>query len=117
MSRDSIRKALLGSKSEFKKEVVKFNGVKVEIRQPSMKARRDIMKRATNEKGVDVLEFIVWSVIENTYVENTEEKVFESADYDALMEKPTGGFIDKFGEVASKLMNIDEDIEAEAKNS
>lgn len=115
-TRKQTRDALLGAKEEFKAEVVEFNGVKVEIRQPSYKARREIMKRARDGDNIDPFEFLVWAVIENTYVESGDEKVFEDTDYEALVSRPVGGFIDKFGEKASELMNLEQDIEERIKN-
>jgi len=116
-NRDDIRKALLSGKSEFKSKSVTVCGIDVEVRQPSVKSRRDLMKRATNEDGViDTGEFLVWSVIFNTFVPDSKELVFEPADYDALVEKPVGGFMDGIAEVAAEMMNVDSDLKAEAKN-
>jgi len=110
--RDSIRSATVGSKAEFKKEIVEFNGRKVEIRQPSVKVRRELFKRCMDDQGrVDSMDFLVWAVIYNTYVPGTDERVYDEEDYDAFISKPAGGFMDKFGEVASKLMNVEESTE------
>lgn len=115
-TRKSVRDALLGQKVEFRKEIVEFNGTKVEIRQPSYRERKEIMSRSKSGEGIDTFEFLIWSIIENTYLEGTNEKVFEDTDYDILMGKPAGGFIDKFGEVAANLMNVEEDVGEKAKN-
>jgi hypothetical protein len=114
-TRKEIRDALMGAKSEFKKEVVKFNGVEVEIRQPTVKSRKEIMERATKNGEISTFEFLVWAVIESTFVKGTDEKVFEYEDYDSLVSKPVGGFMDKFGEIASNLMNVEEDVGKKAK--
>ena len=53
------------------------------------------------------LSFLVWSVIHNTYVPNTDELVFDELDYDSLVDNPTGGFVDEFSEVAARLVNVD----------
>lgn len=116
MTRKTVRDALLGAKVEFKKEVVKYNGVEVEIRQPSYEARKEVMDRAKEDGGINPLLFLVWAVIENTYLKGTDEKIFEDTDYDALVSRPVGGFMDKFGEVAATLMNVNEDIAEKAKN-
>lgn len=114
--RDQIRAATLGEKSEFRSEVVKYNGVEVEVRQPSVKARKELFKRCMDEAGrVDTMEFLTWSVIYNTYVPNSNELVFEDTDYDAMVEKPAGGFMDQFGEVAARVMNVEEDEDVEKK--
>ena len=110
--RDAIRKATLGTTAKFKSEKVKFNGVEVEIRQPSVKGRKELFHRCMDEAGrVDTMEFLTWGVIYNTYVPGTDELVFEDSDYDALVSRPSGGFLDKFGEVAARLMNEEEDSE------
>jgi hypothetical protein len=116
-NRSSIRDGLLSTKVEFKSKIVTVNGVEVEVRQPSVKSRRDLMKRATDGGSVDLALFMVWGVIFNTYVPATNELVFDEMDFDALMEKPVGGFIDQLSEAASEMMNVDEDLENKAKNS
>lgn len=104
--RDQIRAATIGAKSEFKTELVDWNGVEVEIRQPTHKSRKELFNKCKDKDGnLDATEFLVWSVIRNTYIPKTNETVFEAADYDALVEKPAGGFLDKFGEVAVRLFN------------
>jgi len=105
----------MGAKSEFKNKIVKYKGIEVEIRQPSYKARKEVMQRAMEGDKINTLEFLVWAVIENTYVKGTNERVFEDTDYDSLVEKPVGGFMDKFGEVAAELMNVEEDLDKRAK--
>jgi len=116
-TRKSVRDALLGKAPEFKKEIVEYEGIEVEIRQPSMKVRKQVMKRATDKEGnTDIFDFLIWSVIENTYFVGSDEKIFEDTDYDSLVERPSGGFMDKFGEVAASLMNVEEDVSEKAKN-
>lgn len=105
-TRDAIRKATIGQKKNFKSEVVEFNGVEVEIRQPSHKRRRELLKKARDKDGnVDPLDFLVWATIENVFVPDSDETVFEPADYDQLIEQPTGGFLDKLGEKAIEIFN------------
>jgi len=113
--RDKIRSATVGAASQFKREEVKFGGIEVEIRQPSVKVRRELYSKCSDDSGkIDILDFMTWGVIYNTYVPGTNEHVFDSSDYDAMVEKPAGGFLDQFGEVVSRLMNV-EDVEG--KNS
>lgn len=112
----SIRAALLGAKVEFASKEVTVCGIKVEVRQPSVKSRRDLFKRATIDGVMDSSEFMVWAVIYNTYVPNTEERVFEDTDYEALVERPVGGFMDQISESAAEMMNVEEGVEAKVKN-
>ena len=110
--KDSIRSAILsGVSAKFKTEIVEVEGNKVELRQPSQEARKEIFEKAKNaDKELDGFELMVWSVIFNTY-EPGGEKIFEEADYKTLMGLPAGGVVDKLGEAAVKLLNVDETIE------
>lgn len=110
--RDDLRAATLGAKAEFKKEIVSFGGVELELRQPSVKQRKDLFKRCMDENGrVEAMEYLTWGVLYCTFVPGTNERVYDDTDYDALMEKPSGGFLDKFGAIIGALMNVDDDIE------
>ena len=110
-SRDKLRAATIGKKPEFFSRKVQHDGHTFEIRQPSIRARKELRTRCTSidEEGVkfDMFEFLVWAVIKNTYVPGTNELVFEDADYDTMLENPTGGFMDSFSEVAAEIVNVE----------
>lgn len=105
-ARNKIRAATVGAPKQFKKELITYNGVEIEIRQPSLKVRKSIGERATQNNHVDLLEFLVWAVIECTFVPGTDEKVFEIADYEGLISQPTDSFMDEIGEKAASMCNI-----------
>mgnify|MGYP003657580753 CR=1 FL=1 len=108
MTIDKLRAATIGAKKNFKSETIEYNGVKFEIRQPSIRARAELTKQCTGSNGaIDMFKFLVWLVIELTYVPNTDKKVFTAEDYDTLVEQATGGFVDAFSEVAASLVNVD----------
>lgn len=112
--RDQIRAATLGKKTQFKSKEFDYDGIKVEFRQPNLKDRQMLINKAKSKDGdFDFVEFLVWSVISNTYVPGTDERVFEAADYDSMVGKPTGSFVDKFGAEIAEIMNVEDD----AKNS
>ncbi len=114
--RDELRAITVGSKKDFTSKTVKFKGKEFEIRQPSIKDRKNLRKYSVDENGDwDVLEALMWMVIFHTYVPGTNERVFEEQDYEELSSMPTGGFIDAFAEVAAKLLNVD--AKALEKNS
>lgn len=116
-NRDDLRSAILGSNPEFAKEVVEVNGREFEVRQPTNKARRDLFKKAVDDSGkIDMLEFLVWGIIYNTYDPKSGQHVFEDTDYDVFMNMPSGGYVDKLGEAASKLLNVDSDIEKKSES-
>lgn len=102
--REKIRSKTLGADKHFRSEIVKWDDIEVELRQPSNKARRNLLQKAKDESGnIDPLEFLVWATIEGTFVPGTNEKVFDDGDYDALMEQPVGSFLDVFGEKAVEV--------------
>ena len=67
-----------------------------------------IARAVNNPIRINFADFMAYAVIENTYVPDTEELVFEPMDYEVMLSKPTGGFMDQFGEEASKLMNVED---------
>lgn len=108
--RDQIRAATLGAKPQFKSKEVEYNGITVELREPNLKDRRKLLERAKNSNGeLDMVNFIVYSVILNTYVPNSNEKVFSPEDADAFFELNTGGFVEAFSSAVSELMNVSEE--------
>lgn len=107
-ARDAIREATVGSQPNFKSETVEYNGVEVEIRQPSYKDRKNLVNKCRDKDGnLDTLDFTVWAVIYNTFVPGTNDRVFEKGDYEKLVEFPAGGFLDQFGEKAAELLNTE----------
>lgn len=108
--RDKIRAATLGKPTQFKSKTFTYEGVDVEFRQPNLRDRQLLITKSRNKAGdFDFVEFLVWSVISNTYVPGTTEKVFEESDYDAMIAKNSGSFVDKFGAEIAELLNVEED--------
>lgn len=119
--RDKLRNATLGVQPVFKSEFIEYNGQKYEMRQPTIKSRAELRdkciksverhepkgtNKTENSVDVNIFEFLVWSVIQNTFVPGTDERVFTEEDYDVLVSNPTGGFMDEFSEVASAIVNV-----------
>lgn len=110
MDKTALRAATLGTKKDFRKSIVPINGVDFEVRQLSVKGRRDLLEKAYNSETskLDTQEYLVWSVIKTTFVPGTDELVYSDADYESLVAEPTGSFVDKLGEASSKLLNVEE---------
>lgn len=107
--RDAIRKATIGAQKNFKKVVHEYEGQKVEFRALTVADRDKIREKATDEKGnIKGAAFQVWAIIFMTYEPDTDNRVFEEADYDNLMAQPAGGFVDEFAEKALKLLGGEE---------
>lgn len=109
--RDKLRAKTVGKSPKFRKEIVTYDGDEFEIRQPSQETRKELFEKAKTPDGkVDNFTALVWGVINQTYIPGTEEKVFEETDFDSLMARPAGGFIDSFGAVALSLLNVEDDM-------
>jgi hypothetical protein len=115
-AKDKIRAATVGSKRQFRSEVAIVNGVEIELRQPSIRVRKEIVALSKNEDGqVEMLEFLQRALIECAYVPGTDERIFDETDYDTINEHPTGGWVDKLTDKLLVLVNIRAD--EIAKNS
>lgn len=119
-TRDEIRSKTVGSKKNFRKETLLYNGMEIEFRQPTVRLRKEIhdkskVEGAEDATSVDIWAYMVWSVIYCSFVPGTDEKVFEAGDYENLMEQPAGGFVDEFSTKISELLNVN--VEDKLKNS
>jgi hypothetical protein len=106
--RDSVRGKIFALKTKTK--VVSFNGVDIEIRQPAVKS---VIAGANSD---DKRAAIVRMLVDNCYVPGTEEKVFEDADYDSLMEMPFGHDWMVLSQTMDELTDISASIKEQAKN-
>lgn len=107
MTKISLRDAVLGKAPVFKTKEVVADGNTFVIRQLTVKARKELLGKCTKDGNIDPQEFFVWGAIYCTY--DTEgNKVFEPADYEALLEQPSGGFLDTLGAESVKMVSGDE---------
>jgi len=105
--RDAIRGKTVGGKKNFRTEIVTVDGEDIEVRQLSVRDRLDVYNRSTKDGVLDPLQFQIWSVIATCFVPGTKERLFEDADYDSLMDQPTGSFVDKLSEAAVEMLNVE----------
>lgn len=110
--RDELRKITVGSKSDYKTIEIEYQGETVVFKQPSLKQRKEIIEKSVVNREVDGVAMQVWSVIYLTH-DADGNRVFDESDYDALMNKPAGSFVDKFSEHALKLLGNAEEEEVE----
>lgn len=97
-TRDEIRAKVFGAKP--KRKIVKdFFGADVEIVQPSLG-----VILATRQEGEDSQ--ISKMLIDYTYLPNTQEKVFESADAEALLAIPFGEEMKRFTDAMNEILGI-----------
>lgn len=87
-SRDQIRSKLFSEKRKSR-TITLDNGLQVEIRQTSV---GEMMNTVESE---DRRERLVHLMIVSCFVPETEERIFELGDMDAIMEMPSGGYYQK----------------------
>lgn len=105
--RDALRSKTVGAAKKFRTELVTVDGEEVEVRQLSVRDRLNVYNRSTKNGVLDPLQFQIWAVISTCYVPGTNEKLFEDADYDGLVDQPTGGFLDQLSEAAINMLNVE----------
>ena len=115
--RDKLRSKTVGAPKNFKSTTVEIDGEEFEIRQPSVKERMDIFNHSSKDGGVNALDFQLWSVIRTCYVPGTNERVFEDSDYSVLADQPAGSFLDKLGEAAMTMLNLEEKPTSDSKGT
>lgn len=108
VNKASARDAIFAKKhTSIKKEHIIFNGVQLELRQPSV-------SQFMESQSGDDRAFMVKFLIEYSYIAGTNEKPFEESDYDALVNMP---FNASWTEVTRAIQNlVDIKVEDKVKN-
>lgn len=109
MSRDSIRTAIFAEKVS-RSVVTLDNGAEVEVRDGNVGDMLDAISVDDVKKRVARL------LINSCYVPGTEEKVFEEADFDSLMELPANGVYKKLMDAVNERANLDTRTESAGKD-
>ena len=110
--RDAMRTKLL-AQGPVRSKRITVDGVEVEIRIPTVKARRAFTEQS---KG-DPEKFNVLAVIACTFIPETDTRVFEPQDEGALLEQETGGKLDVLSHVLGVMLGDSrKEAEAAAKN-
>ena len=103
LTRDQIRAALIGKKHPPKREKVELFGVELELQQPTLRSilqARDIDDELTRTADV---------FIHYAYVPGTNEKVFEEADRDVILNWPFNEDILRVQEIIADLTGVNLD--------
>lgn len=104
-----IRSRIFQNSKKVKSEKVTFFGEEVEVRQPRMK---DILGSGDDNETSD--RRLARMIVMHTYVPGTNERVFEDAHIDEILEMPFGG-IQKLNDAMNRLMGIN--VNGEQGNS
>lgn len=96
-NKSDIRSAIFSS-SSFKKKTIEYNGVEIEVRQPSIAVRNEITDRCFESLGearkFNTHTYQVSMIIELCYVPGTNEKIFEKTDFEAISNCATNSYAD-----------------------
>jgi hypothetical protein len=103
-ARVSIRAAVLKS-SVRPTQSFSINGVEVELRTPSVQDRSKIYAKAMKGDTLDTAELSVAAALACTFVQGTDEKVFEEADREVLKDAASGSDLDKLMLAAAGMIN------------
>lgn len=89
----------------FKKEVINFFGVQIEIRQSSI---RNIIDQASEPDNAfeEKRHVTIEVLLNNTFVPGTDDRVFEEADVDSLMSLPFGEDFSRVVDVYNRLSGV-----------
>jgi len=108
--RDEARSALLGAARKRTCKVVEVDGRQVEVRKPTVKTRGEIVAAGKPDaKGVpsDFSAFQVEAVVKCCYVPGTDERLFNRADAELLLDTECDGMVDELSAAAIGLMGVD----------
>ena len=104
VSRDSIRTRIFSGKNKNRKtKIIDFMGEDVEVRQPTVRQVQELAKEARKEDS----DAILLSIMEYCYVPGTEEKVFEIADKENLLNLPVGDWLNNLNQAIEEMTGID----------
>lgn len=98
MSRVDIRNKIFDAKPESLQ--VEFFGTKIEIRQPTLGVMLEMRRNSIDDASVAML-------MSYTYVPDTDEKVFETADEEPLRGLPFGPDMQRISQAVNKLLGTD----------
>lgn len=100
LSRDEVRTRIFTSKG-FKSECVELFGADIEIRQPSLGDILEYQENLDRKTGLMLL------LTGYCYIPGTNEKVFEAADADGILNMPFGDDIVRLNKAIENLTSID----------
>lgn len=107
MSRDDIRKILIGNTPTARSEIITIFGVTMEMRQPPLS---DVLGTVI---GDNTKKQVAYFVINYCYMPGTTERIFESSDEAAILKWPFGPDFMRLQDLVTELMGVDVSEEEE----
>jgi hypothetical protein len=95
-TRNNLRAKILAERA--KKVVVTLDGMDIEVRQMTVGQALDTTNLEDDRKRM------ARYLVDCCYVPGTDEKIFEEADLDVLMDMPAGGYYTKIMEAVTAQM-------------
>jgi len=81
--------------------------INIGFTQPTVRERNKMINVCRTKEGVlDEMEFILQSIINLTFDPDSGDRLFEKADYDALVNQPAGSMVDQLGEHAIEMLTL-----------
>lgn len=109
-SRDQIRSAFLSRKVKIS-IITLENGMEVEVRQPSVGEQIALANLDDNTQRA------MRMLIDHVYVPDTEEKLFDPADAEVIMQTPAGGDYSKLMTFVMGYLDMPAMVKAASKKS
>lgn len=113
-SRDELRAKIFGTKTDTAR--VAFNGAEVEIRQPTLGEILSIQ----NASKDDIATATVDMLIKYTYMPDSDIRVFEFADREALLSLPFNKDLQNLSQTMNRLIGgqeLDQQVKDQTKSS
>lgn len=94
-TKEQILAAIFGNQAKPESNIVNYNGIEIEVREPTGTQMASIRQKANRNRGkagapveIDEFKALAWTLIECAYVPGTDEHVFDSAFVDRLLALP-----------------------------
>lgn len=108
-ARDAIRTGFFANKTA-RKTLTLSSGLKIEVRQPTV--GEQLAYGQMDDTSTRILRLFV----DHVFVPDTEDKVFEEADVEALKSQPSAGDYSDILEALTSVMNVSKGVDAARKN-
>lgn len=116
MAIDKLRALTVGATKNFRSEVVEFEGERFLVREPSVGEKEDIQRKCgllaikQDKKGGSTMELPlaklkVFAMIACVIDPESDQHVFNAADFDVLYGQPDSGFMSVLGDKALEMVN------------
>lgn len=105
--RNKLRTTIFsGDHLEVKRKVITFNGVPLELRQPTVNDFLNMQDESTEDNPDKKKQFAISFLIQYAFIPGTEERLFETGDMEMLCSMPMNNSFMQVMQAANELMDI-----------